>query len=316
MIPSLGNVKSAVRSVLNDLDMAGGQIATDANQQAFFAAAYRELYRVLELVENPKTVRSAYFNVPPLTSYAIPAGMGINNLGEPDRLSERAIQLTGNVTGAAVIASPPAVQLTIPAHPFSSGQTVQVYGIVGLSDDVNDDFTITVIDANTISLNGAQPTGAWASGGVVTYSGEDWVDLDDADAIIFNYPNVPGAALLQYVWLNDHFRWLPSTTTRQLRIYYLISGNPPTDNAVSIGIDDSLDYLSYRTAGLLARAKGFTMAAEACDSLAVGPSGQADGTGGFLGQMTSLGIRRMQSVRVIPRRWRIKRNQGPLIYQW
>ena len=78
------------------------------------------------------------------------------------------IATTKSVT-AATTASP--CVLTVPGHGLETGQVVQV-GSVGGMVELNDKlFTVTVIDPNTISLNGVNSTTytTYTSGGSITY---------------------------------------------------------------------------------------------------------------------------------------------------
>lgn len=91
--------------------------------------------------------------------------------------TKKAIYLWGKVYGAnaegkitAVLNTTP-VRLTINAHGRTTGQRVFVTG-TGLSID-NATYTITVVDANTISLNGTAAAGT-AAAGAWTYQNGFW----------------------------------------------------------------------------------------------------------------------------------------------
>lgn len=74
---------------------------------------------------------------------------------------------TSKVISAATQANP--VALTVAGHGRTTGDTVMVTGVVGMTQLNDRMFTVTVVDANTITLNGVNGTafGAYASGGTV-----------------------------------------------------------------------------------------------------------------------------------------------------
>lgn len=75
--------------------------------------------------------------------------------------------ITGTITGIAQPTNP--AQITSVAHGLNSNATVSISGVLGMVQ-INGFYTITVIDANTFSLNGVNNTtfGAYVSGGTWT----------------------------------------------------------------------------------------------------------------------------------------------------
>lgn len=78
------------------------------------------------------------------------------------------IATTKSITGATQ--ANPCV-LTVPGHGLTTGQIVQVTSVVGMTQLNGMLFTVNVIDANTISLDGVNSTAytAYASGGSISY---------------------------------------------------------------------------------------------------------------------------------------------------
>lgn len=78
------------------------------------------------------------------------------------------IATTKAITGATQ--ANPCV-LTVPGHGLTTGQIVQVTSVVGMTQLNDMLFTVNVIDANTISLDGVNSTAytAYASGGSISY---------------------------------------------------------------------------------------------------------------------------------------------------
>lgn len=79
------------------------------------------------------------------------------------------IATSKNIT-AATQANP--VSLTITSHGMTTGAQVQITGIVGMTQLNDKIYIATVVDANTITLNGVDGTAftAYTSGGSATYS--------------------------------------------------------------------------------------------------------------------------------------------------
>lgn len=77
------------------------------------------------------------------------------------------IAVTKNITGA-VQANP--VQLTVTGHGFETGDIVQAGGVGGMAQINDKIFKVTVIDADTLTLDGCDGTafGAYTSGGTLT----------------------------------------------------------------------------------------------------------------------------------------------------
>jgi hypothetical protein len=74
-------------------------------------------------------------------------------------------QLKATITGAANNGSG-LIRITATAHGFSTGQHVDITGIVGTVEANAAHWLITVITANTFDLVGSTFTNAYTSGGV------------------------------------------------------------------------------------------------------------------------------------------------------
>ncbi len=78
------------------------------------------------------------------------------------------IATTKSITGATQ--ANPCV-LTVTGHGLATGRVIQVSSVVGMTQLNNNLYTVTVLDANTISLDGVDSTGfaAYASGGSIAF---------------------------------------------------------------------------------------------------------------------------------------------------
>lgn len=91
----------------------------------------------------------------------------INGLMYEVAIGATCIAATKTVT-AATQANP--VALTVAAHGYTTGDEIQVGGVVGMTQLNDRIFAITVVDGNTITLNGVDGTAftAYTSGGTTT----------------------------------------------------------------------------------------------------------------------------------------------------
>lgn len=317
MIPTRAQVESKIRELLGDTEVSGGQIYTNALLDPSIQSAYACLFRVMARHSLPLPIRQSYYNLPAYTSYLLPSSMGISNFGEPasvNPVSERAPHNSASVTAGALTTSPPYLSLTTSApHSFTAGQRTLVYGLAGFSDEVNDEWTIDVPDVTHVRLMGAQPSGAWTSGGTITDSAETFSALTPYSSLLtLPARTTPAATLGAFAWQGDAFRFPPCSSIRQLRLGYTLSGQAPASG--SMGVDDALDFLATyagavsslgRTGGGNSTAALFTMAV----GNPAGDDGGADA--GYLGSLIRPMVRGLQFNRYQPQRYRPKRNTGP-----
>ncbi len=292
MIPLVSEVYDATRSVLGDDQVAGGEVFTDTILQPKYQYAYAELFRALQSAQNPRIEQENYYNVPIYTSYVDPATAFIENLGEIQSISER-----GTVSSWAISNAVPGAgicTLTSAATTLASGDQAIVYGVQGVTEDVNGAWTVTANSTTSTQLNGCTATGTYTSGGVLSTSNEPFIEMTPVPQISWA-GQAPQTAFLVYAWEHDRIRVPPCSGIRQIRIIYTLSGNAPTTTTASVGIDDSLGFLMYRIAGLAAPSKGMLQRAQLYTSLAVGPKWESDNEpGGCLQQLLITGVRNLQ----------------------
>jgi hypothetical protein len=301
MIPSKLNVLDAARFYLGDDLVSGGQDFTNTALEQPFQMALRELYRTMQNVANPRVQREAFYDLPANTGYLSPATASISDLGEIEAVEER-----GNVTSVAItnaVNGAGFVTITAVGHPFITGQLAVLWGIGGMAG-INGAFAVTVVDANTFKANGAVGVGAYTSGGTASQSGDQFIPLQRVNRIEDVSVNNP--TLGRYAIAEDVLRFPPCTGLRELRIVYISSAATVASTSDTTGIDDSLDFLAIRTASLAAASRGATAKSEYLTTMALGPSQQADASGGILRELLQTGIRALQAdpVQRPPYRWR------------
>lgn len=320
MIPIYTQVTAAMRTHLGDTEVAAGQVWTDASGKCdpYIQQAYSELFKGFESGGIDNIKRTLYGNVPAYTSYIKPATYGAVNFSEPvekplfERDSAGSVTVTGAVPNT-VTPQAPFVRITAAAHGFTDGQSVLIFGIVGLTDDVNDIWSVKVQSPSTFDLQGCTATGTYSSGGVASSSTQDWTELQPVEDIT-QYPQAPGASLQRYAWINGAFRVHPATTIRQIKMQFYLSGNAPTyaTPTASFGFDDCLGYLAYRGAALAALDRvGGRVKFDALNTIALGPTGILTDWGGLFGQLMRSKMRSAARVPVVLGSFRnARRNTG------
>ncbi len=292
MIPLVSQVYTAARGVLGDTQTAAGEVYVDAILQPFLKYSYAEFFRANQASQNPRVRQETYWNVPAYTGYVDPATMGIENLGEIETIEER-----GGVTAWAISGVSPGsgiATVTSAATTLALGNQAVVYGVVGISDDINGIWTVTPNSTTSTQLNGCAAVGTYVSGGVLSYSTEIFYEVMPQQRITWVEKN-PQTTFRVYAWERDILRFPPASDVRQIRVVYSLSGNAPTTTTASIGIDDSLSFFMYRMAGLAAQSKGMLTRAALYNAMAVGPKWDSAGVaGGILAQLLESGVRNLQ----------------------
>jgi hypothetical protein len=138
------------------------------------------------------------------------------------------------------------------------------------------------LPANTTSLtpatagitNMGDPQKLWER---LAGSSENYIAMTPVDEL----PQITAeTALRWWKWEGDTFYFIGSGSSRQLKIEYIQSGAAPTSG--SIGFDNCRNFLATRTASLMAGIRGMPQEADRLTVLALGPSREADGSGGQL----------------------------------
>lgn len=324
MIPQVIDIYQQSRFHLGDTQVPGGQLFNDNYLRPHFSAAYMALYRWLSRNGAKGLRKDYYFNLKANTSQATPLDLGIANNGKPQEIYERTIGSTFLGSIAAINASSagtlPSIQITINGHNFVNGSVIVTFGFstADITDDINSEFTVTIVDANNILLNGCsakEVTGGTAVGttGYVSAGSEPFGDIPLQQAYdIGALPlNSSLGQLTVWMWQNGYFRFVPATIDRQIKINVALSSAPP--NAGSVGIDDSLDALALFTAASAGASK---RPAAMCQALWMRAIGNTSGDtmkimGGQFYELAQSAILAINNSRVQQPRFRSKRNTGP-----
>lgn len=322
MIPIYTDFTAAFRTHLGDTEVAAGQVWTDASGKCdpYLQQAYSELYKGFEGAGVRNIVRTLYGNVPAYTSYINPATFGATNFSEPaikplyERDSAGSVAITNAAANTATPGAP-YVRVTAAGHGFTTGKMVLIFGILGPSSDINDQWCVSRADANNFDLLGCTSTGAYSSGGIATSSTQDWCEVLPA-AGIANFRQSPGASLAQYAWVNGAFRIQPASTIRQIRMEFYLSANAPTKDTLtaSLGFDDSLGWLAYRAAALATLDRvGASPKYRELNTIALGPTGIHQDWGGLYGLLMRSKARSAARNPVVIGSYRdSRRNAGPV----
>lgn len=320
MVPTARQVFEGVRGLLGATAEAGGGgkfTNTYLRRESFVPAAYRDLYRVLQEQNIGKIQRTLHFVLPAYQSVLYPVTANIANFGDPISLRERDFATADlkDVTGASVDTGNGYTDLTVTGHGRADGDVVHVYGVQGLSDDVNASWRVTVPDANTVRLLGCVPSGTYtAATGKLVWSTDEWsAKLDRVEVRELHSGGGGGGSsglagrLSRYGWQDDAFRFDGSTEARLLEIYFSLSGGFPQQDNASLGIDDCLDYMQYRAAALVCVRYDSVLAAD-YEAKAIGPRRDLEREiGGMLGMLVGPQIRDLQKEAVTRRPFRPRR---------
>jgi hypothetical protein len=322
VIPIYTDVTAAFRVHLGDTEVAAGQVWTDASGKCdpYLQQAFSELYKGMESGGLKNITRTRYGNLPAYTSFIKPSTMGAANFSEPtmnplwERDSAGSVAITGAAPNTATPGAP-FVRITAVGHGYTTGDMVLIFGIVGLTDDVNDQWSIVVQSADTFDLMGCTATGTYSSGGTATKSSQDWTEVLSVPEVS-NFPQTPGGSLGVYAWINGAFRVPPATTIRQIKMVYYLSASAPTyaTPTASLGFDDCLGFLAYRGAALATLDRvGATGKFKQLNQIALGPTEQHADLGGLYGLLIRSKDRSAARNPVVLSGWRnSRRNAGPV----
>lgn len=275
-IPLVSDVLTGAAALLGDL---AAEQFTSTVLLPWYSMAYREAYSLAMTWRLPVATRDAYYFLPANSVALTPAQMSITDMGEPIDVWARPNVSTLTITG--VTNATPMVVTTSVAHGLGEGAPVEIYGVASPVLIINQQWRIHPTGASSFSLIGSTAGGVWVSGGTVISGGEESVNPFVPVTLCMNLPQLPVApSLLYWRWMNDMLRFTGASGDVELWVEYLSSGAPPQSG--SIGWDNCQNFLQSRTAGLIASAYDMPGTGALQTLVALGQSGQPDGTGGAL----------------------------------
>jgi len=285
------------RAHLRDNAIPGGVVWQNPTLQPHAARAYRKLFDAMDFGGTNRIQRDWYTVIPARTSFVNPFALGVADFKEPLFVKERAvgtviaITSTGGAKGALI-------SVLAPRHGLATGADVLIGGVNSTTLPWGRWF-VTVVDANTLTLNGSVSDGVAGAGGTITVSSDKFNDLDPLDTLTDRDLT---DRLIDYTWEESILKFRGATTDRQLWVIYIASGTAPVIPTTVLNIDNCLNFLGVATAFYAARSNGWTNRANELQNDAFGPKGEGDASGGFLRDVISAQVLRLQ---------RKRRNQQP-----
>jgi hypothetical protein len=180
------------------------------------------------------------------------------------------------------------------------------------SQFVEQSVTFTPFLAGTTSLDPA-------TAGITDMGEPLWVGIRRADGTLQEFsecirvdrlPDVGTKDQRLYAWIGDMIRFYAFTENKDVRVEYTASGSAPTNVNTQLP-DDWQDFLATFGASMAAKSRGAMAKAAEFKVDALGPRGEADGSGGILRQMILAHVRNMQRMPPEARRRRAFRDSSP-----
>lgn len=292
--PTLQQIYDAARGYLHDDQVSGGEVWTNTALQVHFNEAYRRMWRAMGNSGSKRVQKIVELNLPAVTTVLIPSTYQIMDFSEPELIEERPV--SGSKTIVSTDTSTP-IRVTITAHGLGANGS-EGYGMISSVASTTAPWGFwgfTVVDANTISLNGSASDGTAGTGGTFTINSvQIWSQVLAADFAGQCVDGQPGQFLGCYIWNNEQLQFRGAVNPVQLRITYWSSGAPPTLSNQSLGIDDCVDLVACITASNAASANGWYPLADRLANKAYGSSQDPDISGGMLNEFLNNQIKTRQ----------------------
>jgi hypothetical protein len=285
---TLGEVFNTARSMLQGGDTDSTSGFSNTQMQQFFNVAYPELWQIMAQVQTPRVRRDFFHYLPAYTNFFDPQAIGITDFGEPEWLEERGSVTTVNITGTT--ATTPIRVSTSGASGVSTNAAVQIADVSGTTAPWGMWFA-TYLSPTLYSLNGSSADEV-GTGGRMMSSPEFYRRMKAVRDMPFNAS--VGSYLGVWQWQDSALKFLGATQPIQIHITYWASAVPPTNINTTLGIDDCMSFLSTRVASLAAESRGWYEMSNRLAVRALGPSMQADGSGGLLRNWLNVQVINMQ----------------------
>lgn len=298
---TVADVITGAMSLLGD---AAGEITQEIIDD--FNTAYGEMMDLGIKCQVSQIKREVYFTLPANTNVLFPSQLGVTDFDEPARLWERAIGAT-----VAVQSTTDGTPITVNAtsHGQNTGNRIELNGIQGVPSWVNRDWYCTVVNANTLTLNGSITCGSNGTGGTLMFSSDQFIRMQLVSTIPSNQQQQ--SQILGVYYFEDNILYFPgSLTPRQLWIEYLAGEDPPASGVIGFANGRELNFLKNATAAHFAPKRQLPQGPQ-CRMDAYGESGLADGGGGMLRALIVPMLHQKQNRATRPQDYRRRRTQFP-----
>jgi len=289
MVNTVSEVFNTARAMLQGGDTSASIGFSNTQMQNFFNVAYPELWQIMAQAQSPRVRREFFYVVPAYTSYVDPIAIGVTDMAEPEELFERG-DLASVAISTASTASPILITLATALSP-ATNTDVTVSGVASTFAPWGRWFW-TNVSTTTGTLNGSVSDGVAVTGGYLVTTSNRFVPMaprrdEWTDRPLSN-------RLMDWGWQDNVFQFRGANQDAQIHCYYWASGTPPTNVNTTLNIDDCMAFLATRVAGLAAESRGWYTMADRLNIRALGPKGEADGSGGLLRAFLNLQVQNLQ----------------------
>lgn len=285
--PTVQQVCDRTRWHLGDTQVSGGETYTNTLLLPWLQEAHEDLQRALRNLQVVRARREGYLLIPAQTSQIDPRIQLPDYMGLL-ALDDRALG-DNHLISAVTIDSPLTGWITVTtatSHGRAVGDQIEITGISGVRG-INTSMTINGVPAAnqfTAQCYAAGTPSLSAAWSMMMYGTETWWPIIDYETILNQQTSGLVDRVSVYAQIDKTIRYNPVQSAREWRVRYEFQDSVPSANSDTMGLEDSLGFMSTWTAYKAARAKGALspMAQELKDQ-ALGPEGTVDNaTGGLL----------------------------------
>lgn len=286
MIPTDHEVYNQTRALLGEVP--SGTRPSNATLHPYLNLGYQRLFTKLKSLGSPLVEGEGYgYILPhqsrlPLTVSQLSSisayGAYVPNLGFIKEVWERkGLENTPEPQTITNLIGFNAIRIVTHApHGLVDGDRVELMGASGFYPEINGSWTIDVEGPDQFQIRGCYTTGTMTSSGHLFHSKAEWQGPLESRDRIRDIPTTPQSTLGCYCFQGGYLYVPPQAgevltkNTTQVKIIYSFSGSlsAPGATAQTVGIDDSLNYLSHATVASFLNAKGVKGTAQAQFGLA------------------------------------------------
>lgn len=310
--PTLQQVCDRARWHLGDTQVSGGETYTNTLLIPWVQEAYEDMQRAVRNLQLIRARREGFLLIPAQTSQIDPTIQlpdFMNLLSLDDRLLGdnhliTAVTLNSPTTGWITVT-------TSTSHGRAVGDQIEITGISGVRG-VNCSMTINGVPAAnqfTAQCYGAGTPAYSANWSMMLYGTESFWPVIQYGQILNQQTTGLVDRVMNVALLDKTIRYSPVQSAREWRVLYESDDGIPSATSDTMGLEDSLGFMSTWTAYKAARAKGALapMAQELKDQ-ALGINGSLDSVRGGLLRALLMSIVRTSQRRIHARpKYRLRR---------